>query len=335
MEVDEQASDTSVEEQESNDIQDAGEAAPSFDMEAASDRIADQLFPGMDRTEASKEQPALEREREAAPAAPAIDVPKSWPTEMRDHWGKTPREVQDYWSKREKQMIEGLEQYKQDATMARTYKDIVAPFAPILQAQGLDAPQAVHYLLNAHKRLTQGSLESRAAAYQELGQSLGLQQSTQAQQQDQPPIDRNMLALQQEMAAIKQDLVARQNAEYQAAYTKVSQDVDAFASDKAHPYFNDVADDIVLLLKTGLPLQEAYERAVWANPLTREKEVQARLLTESSKRQETARLNALPKARAARANIRGVDSSRSPKEKLGNMEDTIKSTLAEIRQRIH
>jgi len=69
--------------------------------------------------------------------------------------------------------------------------------------------------------------------------------------------------------------------------------------------------------------------------LTREKEVQARFLTETGKRQETARLNALPKARAAKANVRGINSSRSPKESLGTMEETIKSTLSDIRQRIH
>jgi hypothetical protein len=328
--VDEQASDTS-------EVVETGteDAEPAFNMEAASDRIADQLFPGREKDEVDAPDEVHETKATvSASVTPAMDVPKTWPVEMRDHWGKTPREVQDYWGKREKQMIEGLEQYKQDATLSRTFKEVVAPFSQILQAQGLDAPQAVHYLLNAHSRLTQGSMESRAAAYHELGQSLGLQQQGQSQNEMQP-IDRNMMALQQEMASIKQDLMARHNADYQTAYTKISQDVDAFASDAAHPHFNAVADDIVLLLKTGLPLQEAYEKAVWANPLTREKEVQARFLTETGKRQETARLNALPKARAAKANVRGVNSSRSPKEALGSMEDTIKSTLSDIRQRIH
>lgn len=328
--VDEHAGETDTTSEASEP--EANETSKSFDMEAASDRVADQLFPGREKTVAS--EPVEEDLPDTlAPVVPALNVPSSWPQDMHQHWGKMPQQAQDYWGKREKQMIEGLEQYKQDAQLSKTFKEIVSPFTPILQAQGLDAPQAVHYLLNAHKRLTQGSMESRASAYQELGQSLGLSQSQ--AQGDQQPIDRNVMALQQEMAAIKQDMMARQNSEYQSAYNKISQDVDAFASDKTHPHFNAVADDIVLLLKTGLPLQEAYEKAVWANPLTREKEVQARFLTESSKRKEVARLNALPKVRAAGANVRSLDSSRSPREPLGKMEDTIKSTLAEIRQRIH
>ena len=44
--------------------------------------------------------------------------------------------------------------------------------------------------------------------------------------------------------------------------------METFALDtKAHPYFDEVADDIIALLKTGASLQEAYDKAVWANPV--------------------------------------------------------------------
>jgi len=252
---------------------------------------------------------------------------------MHEHWGKMDPNVQGYWETREKQMLEGLEQYKGAAQQAKEFQSVLQPFEPLLKQQGLNAPQAVQYLLNAHSKLTQGTTESRATAYQELGRSLGLQAAPAAEVP--ATIDPTVHALQQQMQAIQQGLTARQQADYQAAQTRTSQEVEKFASDPAHPHFNEVADDIVLLLKTGLSLQESYDKAIWANPLTREQQLQARLTSETEKQKENARLAALPKAKATRNNVRSLDSRKAPTESLGSMEDTIKATLQEIRQRVH
>jgi hypothetical protein len=262
-------------------------------------------------------------------------VPKSWPKEMHEHWGKLDPKMQDYTELREKQMLDGLEQYKTDAQMAKQFQSVIQPFQPILQAQGLNAPQAVQYLLNAHQRLTQGAPESRQAAYDELGRSLGLGSRPTAPAAEPSPVDPALQALQQQMAQIQSGLTAQQQKEYQAAQARTSQEVEAFASDPAHPHFNEIADDIVLLLKTGLSLQESYDKAMWANPLTREMNLQARLTSETEKQKENARLQALPKAKAARNNVRSIESRRTPTESLGSMEDTIKATLQDIKQRVH
>jgi hypothetical protein len=254
---------------------------------------------------------------------------------MHEHWGKLDPKMQDYTELREKQMLDGLEQYKTDAQMAKQFQSVIQPFQPILQAQGLNAPQAVQYLLNAHQRLTQGAPESRQAAYDELGRSLGLGSRPTAPAAEPSPVDPALQALQQQMAQIQSGLTAQQQKEYQAAQARTSQEVEAFASDPAHPHFNEIADDIVLLLKTGLSLQESYDKAMWANPLTREMNLQARLTSETEKQKENARLQALPKAKAARNNVRSIESRRTPTESLGSMEDTIKATLQDIKQRVH
>lgn len=69
-------------------------------------------------------------------------------------------------------------------------------------------------------------------------------------------------------------------AEERAAITK---EVNAFAADPAHPFFDEVSDDIVAFLKTGASLAEAYEKAVWANPVTRQKEIARRQKEKDSK----------------------------------------------------
>jgi hypothetical protein len=55
----------------------------------------------------------------------------------------------------------------------------------------------------------------------------------------------------------------------------VVKEIDAFAADPAHPYFDELANDITKLFEAGLAkdLPEAYEKAVYANPTTRQKEI--------------------------------------------------------------
>lgn len=58
--------------------------------------------------------------------------------------------------------------------------------------------------------------------------------------------------------------------------------IDAFASDPSHPYFNDVRQDMAVLIQAGRAkdLQQAYDMAVWAHPEIRtsliESQVQAK-----------------------------------------------------------
>lgn len=261
-------------------------------------------------------------------------VPKSWPKEMHEHWGKVDPKVQEYWETREKQMLDGLDQYKGDASIGRTLKEVITPYKPILQAAGLDEATAVGSLLNAHYRLTQGSQESRLAAYHQLGKNLGLVQGTSAT--DTAPTDPKVQALQQQIESIQSTLSASQQAEYTRMQQSVSQEVEAFASDTtAHPYFDECADHIVKLIKAGYPLQEAYDTAVMANPVTKAKEV-ARIQTEhEAKLKENARLSALPKKQAAGVNVRSKETRTAPTGPLGSMEETLRAKYKEITERTH
>lgn len=310
--------------------------AMEFNVEAAADSIGSDLFPS-EPVEAEPEQETVaedaapaEAPAQPAPAetpAPVVEakpVPKSWPKEMHEHWGKVDPKVQEYWEAREKQMLDGLEQYKQDATFAKSLKDVLTPYQPILKAQGLSETTAVQSLLNAHYRLTQGTQEARLAAYQELGRNLGLAQTD----PNAPAPDPKLTAIEQQVQQLQQSISQREQAALQEAKAKIAKDVETFASDPAHPYFEDVADDMMAMLHAGHSLQEAYDKAVWANPVTRAKE-QSRLLTEhEAKLKENARLEALPKQKAKSVNIKSRDTGRAPTEPLGSWEDTMRGVLA-------
>ena len=320
---------------------DTTDTTSGLDLDAAVDQIGADLFPSAHSDEPTEPEPVTEQitseptateTPESTPAPAVRPAPKSWPKEMHDHWGKTPKEVQDYWDTREKQMLDGLDQYKSSAQFGKAIQEAVAPFQHILQAQGIDAPRAVATLLQAQQRLTMGTEASRRAAYEELGRHLGLTPQTMPDGQA-APADPRVQTLEQQLQQIQQIVTTQQQAAQSAAREQATKEVEAFASDPAHPLFDEVADDIARFIQQGASLQDAYDKAVWANPVTREKQVQARLQTEAEKAKERARLDALPKKKAAGVNVRERETLRPPTEPLGSMEDTMRATLQALKAR--
>jgi hypothetical protein len=299
-------------------------AVPS-DADAASDTedtdtdVSDDDSSSTDPEAASLDSPA---------SRPA---PKSWTKDRHEMWAKLPPEAQDYYEFREKQFLDGLEQYKGEASYGKAMKDVLSPYKPILAAQGIDEAQAVQYLMNAHYKLTQGTTEQRMAAYHKLGQDLRLTGEAPAASEVAPEIRQ----LQEKLSGIESSLTARQQAEANAARERAAKEVSDFASDKANPYFDEVADDIVAMIQTGHSLKDAYEKAVWANPVTRQKEI-ARIQTEAAAKLKVAASKEAEAAkRASSANVRGRETRRAPTEPKGTMDETMRDTLEKIRNRAH
>jgi hypothetical protein len=298
---------------------------PSEPESAAPKAAATDETEGTDTTTAP---PSPDPSVAAAPAAKP--PPKSWAKEKHDLWAKLPTDAQDYYETREKQFLDGLDQYKGEAQFGKAMRDVLNPYKPILQAQGIDEPQAIQYLMNAHYRLTQGSKDQRLEAYQKLGRDLHLVDAPEAAQL--PP---EVQQLQTRLESIESENAAAKQAQYEAKLEAVRKEIDAVASDPANPYFDDVANDIIAMIKVGYPLKEAYEKAVWANPVTRQKEI-ARLQTESDKAlKEKAKQEAEAARKASSANVRGRDTRRAPTEPKGTMEDTLHETMEKIRNRAH
>lgn len=340
--------------------QDAG-AAGGFDIDQASNDLAGDLFPESTReatddaegasadeiTEPADTEQATEPPKDGAAADDAAKagvtakpVPKTWPKEMGEHWAKTPKEVQDYWDVREKQMLDGLEQYKGDAVYGKAMRDAVTPYMALIQAQGIDAPRAVQTLLNAHYKLSVSPPSQKAQYLDYIAKQYGIDQSLRQQTQGgQQAVDPRLAQLQDELHQLKQVINSGSEQQLNAERTRISQEVNTFASDPAHPYFDEVADDIIVMLKAGLPLQDAYDRAVWANPGTRAKET-ARLQTEAkAEADKKAREQAEAAKKAASTNIRNRDTRRTPTEQpKGTMRDldgAMKEAMREIKARTH
>lgn len=265
--------------------------------------------------------------------------PKSWAKDYHEHWEKLDPKVQEYVELREKQMLDGIEQYKEHFAFGKTMKDVITPYRALIAAQGIDEAKAVATLMNAHYKMSSLPAAERAQYFAMLARNYGvdlgqIQQPT----NDEPPAVR---ALREKVERQEQKDAERERQQFERVKQTTSAEVKAFAEAKdkdgqlLHPYFDEVGDDIVTFINAGLPLNEAYAKAVRANPVTYEKEV-ARLRTETEAQlREKAKREAEAARKASSTNVRSRDTGRSPTEPLGKMEDTMRATLADIKSRTH
>ena len=265
-----------------------------------------------------------------APEVVEDDFPKSWPKETKESWSTIPQSAKDQIKLREKQMLDGLDQYKGDANYGKAFKEVLTPYQNIIRETGLNETQAVQYLMNAHVSLTSGSKEQRLSAYQQLGRNLGLE--IPAQQTGEPQaIDPKLREFESRVERMEREAQQRQIAEQNVIQEKTRSEVDKFASE--NPYFDDVAEEVAIFIKGGLQLKEAYEKAIWANPVTRQKE-QTRIQTETEKALKLKAAEQARKAKSARSgNINNRHTVKVPTEPKGKMFDDMEEQLASIKNR--
>ncbi len=309
-----------------------------IDIESTSNDLAADLFPDHEPTDEPEQSAEPEAEPEqVTESEPEIvsTAPKSWPKEMHDHWGKMPKEAQDYWTVREKQMLDGLEQYKGDAGFARQIKETLTPYMATINSLGVDAPTAIRSLLNADHQLRVGSPSQKAQYFQHLAKQYGVDLGGMIHENE-PQSDPRLTALQEELHNIKQVIQSGNQQQLDEQRNKIQNEVNSFASDPKHPYFYEVSDEIVALLKNGASLEDAYEKAVWANPVTRQKEMSRVQTEQQAALKAKAIAEAAEKKKAASVNLRNRDSQRTPtgpRATMTGLDSALRETMREIKSR--
>lgn len=336
------------------DLGNNGGGEGGLDLSAAGDTISADLFGGPGSTEdgggtddvnlddagtdpagAGTADPAATgtppaKEGEPAPATSALQPPKTWRPEAAAKFATLPPEVQQEVLKREEDIFKGLESYKADASIGKTLKGIMQPYMQVFQAQGVDPMQQVSGLMRAHVALATGTPEQKQQFFQHLAKEYGVDLDVEA-----PYVDPQVAGLQKQLADLQSRLNGREQQEANDARSKLQAEIDTFASDPAHQYFDEVANDIAGLLRSGAAkdLKDAYDKAIWANPITRAKE-QARLTADAETK---AKAEAAERAKQARkatgANVKSSAKAASGTAPLGSIDDTLSVALANIKSR--
>lgn len=323
-----------------NEIQTETEVEESSDIDAAVAEIGESLFgkKGPDEEEEKdeiepekEEKEEKEEEQEKEEEKPKVEVkplPASWKKEMQATWESMTEDARDYVIQREEQMKAGLVKDREDAVIGRTMRDILSPYKNIIKQQNIDEGDLVSRMLNAHFRLATSPIEERKQMIGQLAESYGIKFGEDGERQEIDPIVRNLTNKINQLESI---IVQGHQQAQQATETKVINEVNEFAT--SHPYFDDVSNEIYALVSAGYELQDAYDKAVWANPLTRQKELD-RIQQEKVKEAQVLAEKKAEEARKAKSvNVRSRDTGKSPTAVTGSIGDTLYETLRAINQR--
>ena len=274
--------------------------------------------------------PADPAPADPAPAPAGLEVPKTWRADAAAKWAAIDPLVQAEILKREEDIFKGLESYKADAGMGRQLQQVIAPYQQIFQQSGIDPMQQVSELMRAHVALATGTPEQKQMFFQRLAQDYGVNLGGET-----PYVDPQVAGLQKQLSDLQSRLMGRERQEQSTMQANLQREIDTFASDPKHPHFDEVASDIAGLLRSGAAkdLADAYEKAIWANPVTRAKE-QARLTAESNaKAAQEAAARAEAAKKAAGANVKSKAKAASAAAPRGSIDDTLSAALTEIRSR--
>lgn len=320
-----------------------------FNFSAAMDAIAEEVLSeaGAQGEESNQETPpesgtpaptpgtsaAAPAPAPAAPApAPALKYPSTWKPEYASHWETLPQEVKAEVLRREDDFHRGLGEYRSAAEAGRRLQAVLEPYQGLFQEYNLDPFQTFSQLLNAHRILALGSPEEKQALWSRLARDYGIE-ATPGEPSFEDPALR---ALREEVTGLKSTLTAAQQAEQNRHREEVRKEIEAFAQNPEHDLFNQVAEDIALLIRANreLTLKEAYDRAVWQNPATRavmlERQTKAAADAKAAEDRRRAEEAAAASKGSVRTPSRTVQSATAPK---GSMDDTMRDVLKDIRNR--
>lgn len=287
----------------------------------------------------SVEAPLLDTEvksEEVSPEVQALGAPKTWTKEGLAEWAKIPVIAQREILKREEDIFRGLEQYKERAELGTQYDKVVEPYRATLAAENIDPVQLFNSFAGNHYLLSRGTPEQKLSIAANLIQHYGIDPvALMSNLGERPQVDPAVQELRQYVQGLEQKLTARDQSERDANLQTISQQVEAFRADPAHPHFDAVSETMTGLIKSGAAttLQQAYETAVWANPATRQKELDR----ETAARLESAKAESadrVAEAKAAQgANVRTTAKDRNGAIPVGSMDDTLNATYESIRGR--
>lgn len=315
-------------------------ANDGFDMESATQGIADDLFnhgePSED-TEKPKEEveedesthdDEVDEDEKPKEEVKVRDAPASWKKEMHETWASLTPEAQDYIEIRENQMKEGLDTDRADANLGRLMRDTISPYNDLITKQGLDPQTAVRNLMEVNRQLDSAPREEKIALINRLAQSYGLDLN-----ERQEEVSPEIKSLQDKIQGLENMLNERNRLDQQNQLDSIIKEVEEFSSDPKHVYFEEIEGDIAQLITAGFSLEDAYEKAVWANPITRQKEMNRINEEKGAAQLEEARKKAEKLKKAKASTVKSRDTKYSPTEKKGTMADTMEAVMRDIQSR--
>lgn len=285
---------------------------------------------------AAEKAPATQaRQSEAKPeanqqVAPAKGMPKAWAKENQTLWDSLPAATQDFLLAREDQVEKGFEKHRGTAESYRQLDSVLAPLDPMIQSYGTNRVDFVRQLAGWHQALANNPQEAFPALARAYGYSIN-QGPSAAEQAQQPGYvtDPRVDQLTPVVSQLQQKLLDAERREAEAQMRQTSEMVSKWASDK--PHYDKVRIDMGLLIKAAaesgreMSLDEAYQKATWANPEIADQLKKAEFEAIQKKAAEDAKKAKLAAVSASTRPAAGPAANGA--EKPGNLRSDITAAL--------
>lgn len=307
--------------------------------------------------EGAKDDEPVEKPAPTAPAAPATPVepveggpntyksltgkivdttkaPAGWTPEDAVGFDALAEPVRKAIHAREDQFHKGLETFRGEAAFAAPLRAALAPHMDTITAGGATPEQAVSYLFEINHRISTGTTAQKVDTFKHLIQVSGLKLEDfgiGSDPDDQAPyVDPEVVRLREETEQIKLQLQAQERNEKLALRQRSEQELDSFLA--ATPGAETLMNEMLPFLRSGLTLQQAHEKAVWLNPVTR----QAKIDADAKAKADLATKAAAEKVEAARkassVNVKSSARQGSPTAPAGSIDDTMREVYRKMNQ---
>ena len=230
---------------------------------------------GRARDEHGRFAPKVDNKPEVTQAAPAqgeepertILPPRSWTAAAKAKFATLDPDVQQEVLRREREIDDGKAQWDSKAEHYNRLTKLYEPIRDRLTLNGLTEEAYTAALIRADEMLRQNP----QAAMQQLAQLYGFQLPGGQQMQPQAQVDPVMANLQQQVQQLTQFITGQQSAREQRERAEMTTEIQAFAADPRHVYFENVRPTMVKMLESGLAadLADAYDKACYADPEVR------------------------------------------------------------------
>lgn len=325
------ASSLQLTEESADDPKDAGEQA-STDNDSQADASA-LTSPPPETKVAATPPPAS-----TTPADTEDKAPDTWTKEAKERWSLVPPELKQEIRKREADIAKHVSQTNEAVNVGKNFERIVSPYLDQMVKAGINPWTHVENLLRTQAALFSGPPEQKVAMFRQLAVEAGIDPSALAQQGTAAannPLVQHINLLQQRINQLEQGVTGVTSSVQAARAAELEASVLAFAQDEeAHPFFYEVVDDIQHLIatKAATTLDKAYELAIMANPITRQKMVDREIHKRNEATAAAEREKAAKAKKAATGTVRANGRGRAAPA-IGTIDDTLKEALANIHSR--
>ena len=263
-------------------------------------------------------------------------APQAWKPEAREFWSQIPEAARKEILRNEQHIQQTLRDTAEERRLAQAFKETVRPFEHFIKAEGSNPIQALDNLMSTAARFRTGNATDVANLVTELINNFGVGRfgntfiqtldATLSGMAPQQQIDPYVQQMEQRVRQMEGMFQQQQFQQTQQVEQMAQSEVSDFLSQAefGHDLREDMADIIDMAAARGqnLSLQEAYDRACWANPEIRN------ILAERQNRERAQQTNQVAQtARRAAVSVGGSPAFNPNQEAGTSIRDAIEFAM--------